>query len=65
MHGRVGIFSIQTIRPMIRNSALAGLRQRRLEDIHLEIRLTPLSSWVTAEEKESGEKGMNSWVSPA
>ena len=39
-----GIFLIWSGRPRMINSVLEGLRQRRFSDIHLEIRLTTLSS---------------------
>ena len=50
---------------MIINSVLEGLRQRRLDDIHWETRLTTLSKCAMEVEKELGEKDMKSWVSSA
>ena len=40
------------------NSVLEGLRQRRLDDIHLEMALTTLSNWVIEVEKLLGRKEM-------
>ena len=40
------------------NSALEGLRQRRLDDIHRETRFTTLSSFAMEMENELGEKDM-------
>jgi hypothetical protein len=40
------------------NSVLEGLRQRRFSDIHLEIRLTTLSSCAMEVVNELGENDM-------
>ena len=40
------------------NSVLEGLRERRLDDIHCEIRLTAFSNCVMEVEKELGKKDM-------
>src|SRR5678816_3802669 len=55
---RSGIFLIWSGRPRMMTSVLEGLRQRRLDDIHLETRLTTLSSFAMEVEKEPGEKDM-------
>jgi len=53
-----GIFLIWSGRPRMINSVLEGLRQRRFNDIHLEIRLTTLSSCAMEVVNEFGEKDM-------
>jgi len=53
-----GIFFIWSGRPRMMNSVLEGLRQRRLDDIHWEMRSTTLSNFAMAVEKEAGEKEM-------
>jgi hypothetical protein len=53
-----GIFFIWSGRPRMMNSVLEGLRQRRLDDIHWEMRSTTLSNFVMAVEKDAGEKEM-------
>lgn len=53
-----GIFLIWSGRPRMINSVLEGLRQRRFSDIHLEIRLTTLSSCAMEVVNELGENDM-------
>ena len=60
-----GIFLIWADRPIMMNSVLEGLRQRRLDDIHLDIWFTTDRSCVIEVGKKAGEKDMNSWVSSA
>ena len=60
-----GIFLIWAGRPVMMNSVLEGMRQRRLDDIHWKIWLTTESNCEIEVEKEAGEKDMNSWVSSA
>lgn len=59
------IFLIWSRMTMIIYSGFGELRQRRLENYHLEIKLTTPSSWEKVEEKELGERDVKSWVSLA
>ena len=60
-----GIFLIWAGRSIMINSVLEGLKQRRLDDIHLEIWFATESRCTIEVEKEVGKKDMGSWVSSA
>src|SRR6218665_3751121 len=57
-----GIFLFWAGRPIMINSVLEGLRQSRLDDIHLEIWFSAESRWAIDVEKEDEENDMKSWV---